>query len=274
MVMASACLRFAAAVVMFVLSAATMGAAAEIRLGPSSKGSAGAVLEGKLETGDFDKFKAFILKGDNPVELYLASPGGNLTEAMKIGLLVRLLKLSTVVPSKTLTNQSRNLAIARHGLKDPKANYVCSSACFFIFVGGIYRSTDDMAPPILGIHRPFLPGNDVKALSMNNTTAMEDRIRKTVENYLEAMDVPAKYSENMFSVPKGKILWIRDDEFKTDFEGFVPQLKDWVNTKCAPLIARDQTKGSCEEEVRNELALRAYSDTIKKRNSETPQISH
>jgi len=239
--------------------------AADIRLDPSREGAAGAVLEGRIETGDFEKFRTFIFK-ENTVELYLASPGGNLAEAMKIGALVRSLRLSTMVPGKTLTNQKRNLAIARRGLKDPRANYMCSSACFLVFVAGIHRSSDDFGPPILGIHRPFVPGTDVKTMSANNPTAVEDRTQQLVDNYLRAMDVPAKYAESMFSVPKKKILWIRNDEFKTDLDGFIPRLKAWVKAKCDLLIGKNEPQVSCERQVQDELALRAYGDLLQKRS--------
>ena len=106
-----------------------------------------AVLEGKIDAGDFDKFKSFLLNGNNPVEIYLASPGGVLADAMKIGLLIRTLKLSMVVPGKALTNQSRELAAARHDLKDPKADYMCASACFFVFVAAFTEALMISATP-------------------------------------------------------------------------------------------------------------------------------
>ena len=193
--------------------------------GPSGTAAGGAVLEGKIEAGDFDKFKSFLLNGNNPVEIYLASPGGVLAEAMKIGLLIRTLKLSTVVPSKVLTNQSRELAAAQHDLKDPKADYMCASACFFIFVAGIHRSSDGYGPAILGIHSPSLSESALNKLSFDQVAAVDNRTRTSIENYLKMMDVPAKYAEDMFSVPKGKIQWIRNDEFEADFAGFIPTLE-------------------------------------------------
>src|ERR1700678_1788825 len=82
-----------------LIGSATLDAA-EIRVDPSRAVDTGAVLEGKIAAGDFAKFKDFIFHSGNTVEIYLASPGGDLAEAIKIGLLIRLLKLSTVVPSK------------------------------------------------------------------------------------------------------------------------------------------------------------------------------
>src|ERR1700691_5626736 len=95
-----------------ILTSAT-ASASDIRADPSVAAGMGAVLEGKIESGDFEKFKKFVLGNDKIVEIYLASPGGDLAEALKIGILSRMLKLSTVAPSKTLTNFSREVTAAR-----------------------------------------------------------------------------------------------------------------------------------------------------------------
>ena len=56
--------------------------------------------------------------------------------------------------------------------------------------------------------------------------------RTTLENYLKEMDVPTKYADKMFSVPKDQILWISDDDFEADFANFIPSLRDWMEAKC------------------------------------------
>jgi len=267
-----------------VLAATSVGAA-EIRVDPSRTATSGAVLEGKIETGDFDKFKTFVLNGNNPAEIYLASPGGNLAEAMKIGLLVRILKLSTVVPSKAMTNQGHYLTASRHNLKDPNSDYMCASACFFIFVAGIHRTSEDLGPAILGIHMPFLSNDDLKKLNLDQATAVEDRIRTTVGNYLKAMDVPSKYAEDMYSVPKGKIQWIRNDEFQADFAGFIPELRDLVVARCrsaevekrGPVpfsdtsMKKNEAQLGCERKLQDELARDAYDNARKRQNGGTRQ---
>ena len=292
-------LRAAAACVASVLLSATVDAA-EIRMDPSGTAAGGAVLEGKIEAGDFDKFKSFLLNGNNPVEIYLASPGGVLAEAMKIGLLIRTLKLSTVAPSKALTNQGRELAAARHDLTDPKADYMCASACFFIFVAGIHRSSDDLGQAILGIHSPSLSESALNKLSFDQVATADNRTRTAIENYLKVMDVPAKYAEDMFSVPKGKIQWIRNDEFEADFAGFIPTLRGWVAARCGSGTDLENKNGEalkynnpraqqsaversmsdsamkenraqlkCERNIQDELALRG--DALRKQNGEIPQ---
>jgi len=253
--------------------------AAELHLDPSGSGT-GAVFEGQIEAGDFDRFKDFILKGGRATDIYLASPGGNLAEAMKIGMLVRLLKLSTVVPSKQLTNHGRDLVATRHDLKNSK-DYACASACFFIFVGGIYRSSADHGPAILGIHSPTLSLNDLTKVAPNQATVATDRIRTIIKNYLKVMDVPAKYVEEIYSAPKSRVRWIRNDEFESDFAGFIPELKAFVAAKCGPRPDREpshqtpkinvQAEQACETRIRDGLAFSAFNDEVKRRNDENSQ---
>jgi hypothetical protein len=247
--------------------------AAEIRPDPSGGGIARAVLEGKIERGDFDKFLDFVFKSQNAVEIYLASPGGDMGEAIKIGIAIRQLNLSTIVPGKVLTNQSLNLAATRHNLKGGKANYLCASACFFIFVAGIHRNADDVGPAILGMHKPFLADDELNELRNDQTIAAEKQLRISFENYLRVMDVPAKYAAEMYATPKSVIKWIANDEFESDLAGFIPELRTMVNSKCSfeSKNAKDPKRIDCERRVQDDLALRAYSRVLQKNNNELHQ---
>jgi hypothetical protein len=57
-------------------------------------------LEGEILPGDFEKLKNVIVNNDGARDIYLASPGGDLSEAMKIGRLIRSLKISTTAPRR------------------------------------------------------------------------------------------------------------------------------------------------------------------------------
>jgi hypothetical protein len=59
--------------------------------------------------------------------------------------------------------------------------------------------------------------------------------RTTVESYLREMGVPNRYAEQMAFVPKEQMRWVSGEEFKADFEGFIPDLKDWVDARCSNL---------------------------------------
>lgn len=276
-----------------ILMSAT-ASAADIHLDPSVAAGMGAVLEGKIEPGDFDKFKKFVLENSRIVEIYLASPGGDLDEALRIGVATRMLKLSTVVPSKELTNYARELAIARHGLQRSKANYMCASACFFIFVAGVNRKSDGGGPAILGIHRPALAKNEQKRLEFDQIAAAANKMRSIIANYLKVMDAPAQYAAAIFLVPSGRIRWIRNDEFDGDFNGFIPELRDRLSAKCgarvnlanegeqnrrsgtpgeqetsgraaSALLPEQQAWLSCERDLEVELALHARQELVKGR---------
>jgi hypothetical protein len=177
----------------------TPASSAEIRRARAEElrylGSADVIFEGKIETGDYDKLLRLIDEDCGEYNscsngIYLASPGGNLIEAIKIGRLVRKRSVETHVPSD-LPPQYRQKTEAI--LKDAKANYICASACFFIFVAGIDREKD-IFPPILGIHRPYLSEVDLKKLSGNQVIASAGQARR--------LGIPAKYADLMFSIRK------------------------------------------------------------------------
>jgi hypothetical protein len=252
--------------------------AAEIRIDPSLAAGQGAVLEGKLEAGDFDKVRNFILDGAGAHEIYLASPGGNLAEAMKIGLLVRLLKLSTVVPSRAPTPEGRETLAARHGLTNPRSDYMCASACFFVFVGGLYRESDAHGEPILGVHRPAVVQKGPTRLSPEQLAGADAKAQSVIKNYVKAMEIPTLYADEMYSVPKNYMRWIRNDEFERDFKGFVPELRDVVRAFCTKptgteigiandneLINRDDKEAKCEQKFQDELAVNARNAALNMR---------
>ena len=202
----------------------------------------GVVLEGKIETGDYNKLRSvygekranqFYIGMPLANEIYLASPGGDLAEAIKIGRLVRALKLHTVVPGGPypVGPYEKYSDADRHQLKNPKANYMCTSACFFIFVAGITRTAEVDLDPRLGIHRPYLSDSDLSTLSGNQAITSANRVKTTVENYLKEMNVPGRYVDLMFSVPRDKIRWLEKADV-ADLDGTIPELRDWLAARC------------------------------------------
>jgi hypothetical protein len=196
------------------------------------------ILEGTIVPGDYDKLRKLIdewcparsYNSRCPSEIYLASPGGSLTEAMKIGRLVRALRWGTKIPSKESPDLRQNI-VAALKLKAPQSNYMCASACFFISIGGIERlSTLDEG--LLGIHRPYMSDADLKTLSANQAMASTTQVRTITEAYLKEMGVPSKYADLMFSIPKDQVRWISEADFQADFAGLIPELKDWMNPQC------------------------------------------
>jgi hypothetical protein len=135
---------------------------------------------------------------------------------------------------------------------------------------------------------------DLKAATSDEAITSTIRTRAVVESYLKEMDVPAKYADEMFSISKNDIHWISDDEVQADFNGFIPELQDWVDARCnkgsdveknlweqmkhgktfAQMTPAEKAtinsyaekypqQVDCEYKLQRELALQAYEQAIK-----------
>jgi hypothetical protein len=196
-------------------------------------------LEGTIVSGDYEKLKSIALHLDGrsnpfPITLNLFSPGGEVTEAIKMGRLVRSLRWQTRAPNGETGQDTKKLQM--QSLKNPEVNYMCASSCFLIFVAGIERSVGGYrsytGSPVLGIHRPYLSETELKAISSKDAITTSSKVRTVVENYLREMSVPSKYANMMFSIPKDQIQWLTPSDVHSDLAGFIPELKDWVDARC------------------------------------------
>ena len=209
------------------------------------------VLEGRIELGDFEKV-ARVSREASPTGIYLASPGGNLAEAIRIGALVRRLAWETRSADGPKVPHALRVGVARsYGVRDVAHNGMCASACFFIFVGGIYR--DGYA---LGIHQPFMSPAELERISAEEAERRTSSVRALVELYLARMGVPLKYAQEMYAVPKESMRWLTDEEIETDFHGFIPQVRAWVETQCGVEAATRR----CKDEVMMGIRLRALQE--------------
>src|SRR5690349_12419326 len=90
------------------------------------------VLEGKILPGDYNLVLNFLSNGSNFSKisggLFLASRGGHAVEAMKIGILIRQLQLSTDAPSTPPLGKRilGSAAISATDLVD-RREYICAS---------------------------------------------------------------------------------------------------------------------------------------------------
>jgi len=203
------------------------------------------ILEGKIVKGDYDKLRNFLSSKSNFEKIsggvFLASPGGSITEAMKIGRLVRALRLSTDAPSGPAMGSRRfgESVITPGVLSDAKSNYGCASACFFIYVAGVERHVGWAGR--LGVHRPFELESEAKKLDVDQAINRNWQVRGLVQKYLKEMSVPEKYVDLIYSVPSDEIRWFTQAEIDTDFQGSIPELKDWIGAKCSPRTKSEKT---------------------------------
>jgi hypothetical protein len=220
------------------------------------------VLEGRIVFGDYDRLRHFLSdkatfdKISNGV--FLASPGGNLGEAIRLGRLIRALQLSTTAPSGPPEGRKLGEAlIGPYDLRNPRMNYQCASACFLLFVSGIYRSVNWAGR--LGIHRPFQMSGDAPKVK-GSDEILNGPVRKAIENYLREMGVRIKYVDLMYSVPSSQLRQVTQEELDDDLLGFTPDQKDRIRAQCDEKTAAAAKPASDTGDCRTQLAAKLRAE--------------
>lgn len=178
----------------------------------------GVVIEGAIKPGDFAKFASVIIGAKGVNRIYLASPGGDFLESLKIGRLVRLLNLEVMAPL------ARDAAVI--DLDDP-GNNICASSCFFIYLGGARRFGQ-----VLGIHRPYLSKDRYRSIGLKEAENTHLSAEKIVNDYLKEMGAPASYGHRILSIDSGDVEWLNSTEIDKYFGGFVSRYREWFSANC------------------------------------------
>jgi len=214
------------------------------------------VLEGKIEPGDYISLRNFLRSESNFEKItggvFLASPGGYVGEALKIGNLIRLLRLSTNAPASPPPDRRdvTSPPIRATDLVNPR-HYECVSACFLLYVAGSDRQLSWAGR--LGVHQPRLQHRPDSA-SDDDVIVLTAGTRNVLKRYLIKMDVPSKYLELMYEVPPSEVRWITQQEFDEDLKGYVPAMLGLLRQKCG----RPGEKADCVRQTRFELSKDAW----------------
>ena len=178
---------------MFLLSGCMQAHAADVRTAAvdppgceiigSEKFCAAILISGKIEPGDADRVHAFFSRidqsatGSLPIRIglaYLDSPGGNVSEAMKIGRLLRSRQVGTFITIDSF----------------------CASACVLILASGVHRAA---AGPV-EIHSFYSPGF-LGTGDFVGANRQYEVLSRAVEEYLREMRVPRTLLDEMIKVP-------------------------------------------------------------------------
>ena len=152
-------------------------------------------LKGEITPGDYDYLLNVIW--NNPLRFFrereggisspiivLASPGGDIQEAVKIARLVK--------------------GVYAHAWVG-KATGACASACFFIFASG----ADRMATPgTLGIHRPYVHPRQLASLSPSQAEALQNDLFRQARSYLQELQIPTSIIDTMFQRASSEVYWL------------------------------------------------------------------
>ncbi len=173
-----------------------------------------AQLDGSIRPGDAAKLRS-LLTANNPflADLYLNSPGGDEAEAMRIGQLVRRLRLSVSAPFyRRQGGQAELVAIAGETIfelcSDAPAACGCAGACVLVWAAGGRRNGNVLDPHL------SLP-------------------RAETESYLRQMDAPP-------AIAAGAAGWIAPDRV-ADAQ-YAPAIAAWLAATCGSFASEDRDR--------------------------------
>jgi hypothetical protein len=208
--------------------------AADIRPLIAGSGSYRAiVIEGNIESGDFDTFVWIVRENQALVsDVNIFSPGGDFYEAMKIGRAMRALELHSQVPMLDPSGhpecEKSNYSVTPTP-NDPK-NCTCASACFFIHIGGISRGGTYLA-----VHRPYFEKGKFGELSQADAQKAFDTLQDSARVYMQEMGVPTHIQEDVLGTPSDRAMVLDEKTIKTYFWGDLPYRQEWIKNKCSRL---------------------------------------
>ncbi len=190
---------------------------------------------GEIKRGDFDEFERLVKHSagfTQVVQLY--SPGGDVLEAMRIGHLVRKLRLEVWAPTLIDGVVVENWGVDPKDYRVAPENSVCASACFFIYVAGVRRKG-----AVLGIHRPFLADDAYKQMDIDEAIEFGVGSRNVISEYLYGMGVTAEFIEKMYAISSDNMYWLEPLEIKQQFAGFIPEIDEWLGANCEKLTVAE-----------------------------------
>lgn len=154
------------------------------------------------------------------VQVFLNSPGGEILAAMRIGELLRANDAMVWV------------------------NGECSSACVFVFAGGVERNL--IRESRVGLHRPFFEQKFFAGLSSQQAQRRYGELIARCKSYMRSMGITDALFEDMLRVPSQKIQYV-DRKYAEEVRllGTDPAYEEWTRAKSvkelgpARLKARD-----------------------------------
>lgn len=187
-----------------------------------------AELSGTIEPGDAERLETFLSEQKQLMRLHLRSPGGNVSEAMKMGRMIRKRFLPTFANPYSEAGKPATSAVCGVDTLPP----CCISACALVYFGGAQWFVADR----LGLHRPTLEDlGDMDYEASTNALAMA---KKKIQTYLEEMEVEPKVNSLMMDTPADSlVVWTIDQRYEESPDPdyiykYPPSIHDWLFAKC------------------------------------------
>ena len=159
----------------------------DFRLHPNNKSTLTAILAtGDIEKGDVEKLKAFLsqTRKKKNTAIYLASPGGDLHEGIRLGLFFKDRRIKTVI----------------------EGGYGCASACALAFLGGTDNAGNPWRSSSTNSGLGFHAFTDPAAGSIS-----PDEVQSVVANILHygmTVGAPIELLIVGFATPNSDMYWV------------------------------------------------------------------
>lgn len=240
--------------IFFGLNGSRVSVAAEVYVSDIPSGKR-IIIEGRIIEGDFEKFlNAVIEQGIYTTTVHLASNGGNVAEALKIGRFIRLNSMATETGTRT---QGRNICV--DSVKPHNCN--CASACVLIFLGGIHRSGN-----MLGVHRPYLEHTVLKSLSLPESEVAGRLLEKETDKYFQDMGAPTSLKEILNANTSENIQMLEDGYINQNLAGYIKEVEEWLLAKCGSTKNLHSSKPTEMRDALNHLNCREQVLRNERRN--------
>ena len=171
----------------------------------------GLLLKGEIVPGDYERLLDVLRRDQGrfwrTAGFILASPGGDIQEALQIARLVKG-SYSTVWVGKA----------------GP-----CVSACFFIYSAAVRREGGANS---LGIHRPYIHPQRLQSVSVPEAESLQKQAFRQARLYLESQDVPTNLIDKMFQQASTDVYWLSREEIEQQLGRRPPWYEQLLIAKC------------------------------------------
>lgn len=172
----------------------------------------GLLLKGEIAPGDY-AYLLDVIRSDTDrfwrsTGFVLASPGGDVQEALRIARLVKGTYSSVFVG---------------------EAAGPCVSACFFIFSAATFR---DAGSRTLGIHRPYIHPQRLVSVGAVEAEALQKDALRQARSYLENLDVPTSLIDKMFQRASTEVYWLSREEIEEHLGRRPPWYEQFLIARC------------------------------------------
>ena len=187
---------------------------------------------GEIEPGDYEKVRSFFKQHYLTLQsISLRSPGGDVSEALKIGSLWRKYLVSVTTPFRREGAKGGDFFTLDPDDPCEGQTCICASSCALMWFGAVSRFG------IVGIHRPKITAPEFISLPADQAAWVYKRTLDAVSRYLEDMEAPRSVLDHMRETSSADISWINDPG-ESKFEN-PPSFREWIDASCGSYSDQD-----------------------------------